>query len=72
MLDGFDVTDEAAIARGLRRAHDAFGPVSILVNNAGEAPSAPFGKTDLAMWSHVLAVDLTGVYQVSQAALPDL
>lgn len=72
VIDGFDVTDEAAIAHGLRRAHYALGPLSILVNNAGEAPSAPFGKTDLAMWSHVLAVDLTGVYQVSQAALPDL
>ena len=33
-----------------RRARAALGPLVILVNNAGEAPSAPFGKTDLAMW----------------------
>ena len=72
VIDGFDVTDEAAIASGLRQARETFGPLSIVVNNAGEAPSAPFGKTDLAMWSHVLSVDLTGVYQVSRAALPDL
>jgi len=72
VLDGFDVTDATAIARGLERARAAFGDVSILVNNAGEAPSAPFAKTDLALWTHVLAVDLTGVYQVSHAVLPDL
>lgn len=71
-LDGFDVTDAAAIDAGLARARDAFGPVAILVNNAGEAPSASFEKTSLEMWNHVLAVDLTGVFLVTQAVLPDL
>ena len=69
---GFDVTDSAAIAYGLAAARDAFGPVTILVNNAGEAPSAPFEKTSSDMWSHVLSVDLTGVFNVTQAVLPDL
>ena len=72
VVDGFDITEAAAIARGLERARAAFGDVSILVNNAGEAPSARFAKTDFALWTHVLAVDLTGVYQVSHAVLPDL
>lgn len=71
-IDAFDVTDPEAVARGLERARAAFGPVAILVNNAGEAPSAPFRKTDLAMWSHVLATDLTSVYLVTRAALPDI
>jgi len=71
-LDGFDVTDAQAIARGLEQARAAFGPVAILVNNAGAAPSAPFGKTDAAMWAHVLATDLTSVYLVTQAALADV
>ena len=72
IADGFDVTDPAAIARGLDAARAAFGPVSILVNNAGEAPSAPFEKTSLDMWSHVIGTDLTGVFHVTQAVLPDL
>lgn len=72
IADGFDVTDVAAIAAGLAKAREKFGPVTILVNNAGEAPSAPFEKTTLDMWSHVLSVDLTGVFQVTQAVLPDL
>jgi NAD(P)-dependent dehydrogenase (short-subunit alcohol dehydrogenase family) len=69
---GFDVTDPEAIARGLAAARATFGPVEILVNNAGEAPTAPFEKTSLDMWNHVIAVDLTGVFLVTQAALPDL
>ena len=72
VADGFDVTDETAIERGLAAARGAFGPVEILVNNAGEAPSAPFEKTNLGLWNRVLAVDLTSVFQVMQAALPDL
>lgn len=72
VADGFDVTDASAIAFGLEKAKAVFGPVSILVNNAGEAPSAPFEKTSLDMWSHVLSVDLTGVFNVTQAVLPDL
>lgn len=72
VADGFDVTDAGAIKTGLDKARAAFGPVSIVVNNAGEAPSAPFEKTSLDMWSHVLSVDLTGVFNVTQAALPDL
>lgn len=72
VLDGFDVTKPGAIAAGLEKARSTFGPVSILVNNAGEAPSAPFEKTSADMWSHVLSVDLTGVFNVTQAVLPDL
>jgi NAD(P)-dependent dehydrogenase (short-subunit alcohol dehydrogenase family) len=69
---GFDVTDATAINDGMANARAAFGPIDILVNNAGEAPTAPFEKTSLEVWNHVLAVDLTGVFLVAQAALPDL
>jgi 3-hydroxybutyrate dehydrogenase len=72
IADGFDVTDPDAITSGLEKARAAFGPFSILVNNAGEASSAPFEKTSLEMWSHIISVDLTGVFNVTQAVLPDL
>jgi NAD(P)-dependent dehydrogenase (short-subunit alcohol dehydrogenase family) len=71
-LDGFDVTDPTAIAAGLEKARAAFGAIDILINNAGEAPSAPFAKMEAALWAHVLATDLTSVYLVTQAVLPDL
>ncbi|WP_313197715.1 SDR family NAD(P)-dependent oxidoreductase [Rhizobium sp.] len=72
IVSGFDVTDAAAIETGLKQAREKFGPVTILVNNAGEGPSAPFEKTSLDLWNRVMAVDLTGVFQVTQAVLPDL
>ena len=72
VLDGFDVTDAAAIERGLEKARRAFGPLAILVNNAGEAPSASFEKTDADLWARILDVDLTGVYRVTHAALADI
>jgi NAD(P)-dependent dehydrogenase (short-subunit alcohol dehydrogenase family) len=71
VVDGFDVTDPEAIARGFAAAR-ALGPVDILVNNAGEAPSAPFEKTDLDLWNRVLAVDATGVFLVTKQALADM
>jgi NADP-dependent 3-hydroxy acid dehydrogenase YdfG len=55
-----DVTDGAAVSRGFERAAGAFGPVQILVNNAGAARSAPFHRTDPALWQELLAVNLTG------------
>ena len=72
VVDSFDVTSEAAVSDGLERARNALGPVTILVNNAGEAPSAPFEKTDPGLWSRVLAVNLNGAYLVSHAVVSDL
>lgn len=72
VVAGFDVTDAAAIAAGLDAARKQFGPVALLVNNAGEGPSASFEKTSLEIWNRVMAVDLTSVFQVTQAVLPDL
>ena len=72
VVDGFDVTNPEAVTAGLAKSREKFGLVDILVNNAGEAPSAPFEKTSLEAWNHVLTVDLTSVFLVTQAVLPDL
>jgi NAD(P)-dependent dehydrogenase (short-subunit alcohol dehydrogenase family) len=72
VVDGFDVTDGNAIGQGVARAVQKFGDVSVLVNSAGEAPSAPFEKTSLEVWNHVLALNLTGTFQVTQALLPSI
>ena len=65
-----DVTDPHAIASAYQAACDAHGAPLILINNAGVAKSAPFGKTDRALWDEMLRVNLTGTYLVTHAALP--
>jgi NAD(P)-dependent dehydrogenase (short-subunit alcohol dehydrogenase family) len=72
VADGFDVTDEEAVARGFAAARAALGPVDILVNNAGEAPSAPFEKMDFALWNKVISTDLNSVFLVTQQGLRDM
>ncbi len=67
-----DVTDCDAVARAFAQATERFGPVQILVNNAGQAQSAPFAKTDAALWQRMLSVNLTGTFHCTQAALPDM
>jgi NAD(P)-dependent dehydrogenase (short-subunit alcohol dehydrogenase family) len=67
-----DVTDATAIATAFAEAKARFGPIQVLVNNAGQAHSAPFIKTDAAMWQHMLSVNLTGTFNCTQAALPDM
>jgi NAD(P)-dependent dehydrogenase (short-subunit alcohol dehydrogenase family) len=72
VVDGFDVTDASAIEQGVGRAVQKFGDVSVLVNSAGEAPSAAFEKTSLEVWNHVVSLNLTGTFQVTQALLPSI
>lgn len=67
-----DVADAASVDRAFARAREVSGPVAILVNNAGQAESAPFAKTDAALWQRMLDVNLTGTYLCTRAALPDL
>ncbi len=67
-----DISDGDAVAAAFRRAADEFGPAAILVNNAGQAESAPFDRTDAALWQRMIAVNLTGAYLCCRAALPSM
>jgi NAD(P)-dependent dehydrogenase (short-subunit alcohol dehydrogenase family) len=67
-----DVADATSVAKAFTQAKAQFGPVHILVNNAGQAHSAPFHKTDAALWQQMLSVNLTGTFLCTQAAVPDM
>lgn len=67
-----DVADAAQVAAAFASARQHFGPVHILINNAGQAASAPLLKTDVALWQQMLEVNLTGTFLCSQDALPDM
>ena len=63
-----DVTNAASV----RNAFGEAGNVDILINNAGAAESAPFERTDEALWQRMLEVNLSGAYRCSQAVLPSM
>lgn len=63
-----DVTDEHSVDAMFAEA----GPCDIVIANAGAADSAPFGKTTLAEWNAMLAVNLTGVFLTFRAGLAQM
>lgn len=67
-----DISDRAAIDAALLEIRGALGPVTILVNNAAVENFCPFAQIDEANWDRVMAVNLKGVYLLTQAVLPDM
>ncbi|HCT57673.1 MAG TPA: KR domain-containing protein [Gemmatimonas aurantiaca] len=63
-----DVTDSVAVASAVA----AIPPVDVLVNNAGQAESAPLTRTSDELWARMLAVNLTGPFHMSRAVLPGM
>lgn len=67
-----DVGDDSALAAALSEARAALGPITILVNNAGIAPSAPIGKLELDTWNAAMAVNATAPMRLAQEVLADM
>jgi 3-oxoacyl-[acyl-carrier protein] reductase len=68
-----DVTDPAEIAAVAARVEAETGRLDVLVNNAGIntlAHRVPLDEFPRAEWDRILAVDLTGIYEVSRAFTP--
>lgn len=64
-----DVTDEIAVEEAFESARDIYGPIDILINNAGAATSLPFKKTDLKHFKSMLDVNLNGPYLCIKAVI---
>jgi NAD(P)-dependent dehydrogenase (short-subunit alcohol dehydrogenase family) len=64
-----DVTDSESVRKAFDSARGRFGEIAILVNNAGQAASAPFLKTDPTLWRKMMAVNLDGTFHCTQAVL---
>src|SRR5260370_4689650 len=66
-----DVADQAAVGAVIAEAA-ARQPIDILIANAGIAESAPFGKSDAALFRRMMDVNFMGVVQTVQALLPSM
>lgn len=65
-----DVTDPPAIANAVTQIQQAYGPITILVNNAGIGGSHKFLNHDDALWHRILDTNLNSVYYVTKAVAP--
>jgi gluconate 5-dehydrogenase len=63
----FDVTDPEQVAGAVATVEETVGPIEILVNNAGLQIRAPLEEFTIEAWNKLMAVNVTGVFVVSQA-----
>ena len=70
-----DVADEAACARMVGAAVEAFGGLDVIVNNAAVFTSVerrPFTDIPVEEWDRVMAVNVRGVWLCCKAAAPEM
>lgn len=68
-----DTRDRTAWAAAKARAEAKFGPVDILMNNAGIAPNqSEFADMDADSFDRIIAINLTGVFNGVSAFAADL
>ena len=67
-----DVADQAAVTAAIARVEDAFGQVSLLVNNAGIAEQHQFQDISHSFWDRIFAVNVNGAFHTIQAVLPHM
>lgn len=62
----WDVADFAACQAAINSLESEFGPVEILINNAGVTRDAVLHKMSIDQWQAVINIDLTGVFNVTR------
>lgn len=67
-----DIREPAAVAAAHEALRAAFGPITVLVNNAAVMPTGALHETSIADFDRVVAVNLRGTYLVSRALIPGM
>jgi len=66
MMHGADVRDLDAVKSMVAATEDAFGPIDVLVNNAGVLDDTPVTFMTDEQWSRVLDVNLGGAFHTTK------
>src|SRR5207344_2988069 len=69
---GADMTKPAEIADLVAEAQKAFGPVQVLVNNAGIQYVSPVEEFPPEKWEAIIAINLSSAFHATRAAVPDM
>lgn len=67
-----DVADKAAVEAMAGAARKNFGPIGLLVSNAGVAGQMQIQDVREEQWDRYFAVNVKGAYNAVQAVLPDM
>ncbi len=67
-----DVADRAAVEAMAAAVRERFGPISLLVSNAGTAGQMQFQDVTEAQWDRYFSVNVKGAFHAIQAVLPDM
>ncbi|UXS40505.1 acetoacetyl-CoA reductase [Agrobacterium tumefaciens] len=68
----WDVRDYDACVNGIAQVEETFGPVEVLVNNAGITRDAMFHKMSPQQWREVIDTNLTGVFNMTHPVWPGM
>lgn len=66
------IAERASVRAAIAEVHAAFGPITVLVNNAGIAKRQAFLDISDADWDNVLGINLRGAMACCQEVLPDM
>jgi 2-hydroxycyclohexanecarboxyl-CoA dehydrogenase len=67
-----DVRHDSAVARVVQEAHERFGSIDVLINNAGIGIRGGFLERPFADWQAVIDVNLTGLARCAYYVLPGM
>ncbi len=67
-----DVSSKSQIENSIAELREAFGAITVLVNNAAIDDFCPFQEIKEEIWDKVIDVNLKSVYLITQTVLPDM
>ncbi|PLK27524.1 SDR family NAD(P)-dependent oxidoreductase [Novosphingobium sp. TH158] len=69
---GADISNRAEVKAAVQQLRETFGPITIVVNNAGVTDFVPFEEINEDRWEVVYKINVLGQIIVTQEVLPDM